>query len=117
MTDTCQSVQMVLTSDLGGSGRLTHTGRRGSVPHTPVPAQARQCAAAVEAVSRVARVQNMGVGEMAVVLDFVAITGDAGFLAADKVKTWRGQAEMDPALVYGGQQNGRPVEKRTSRSE
>lgn len=31
----------------------------------------------------------MGVGEMAVVLDFVAVTGDARFLAADQVETWR----------------------------
>lgn len=65
----------------------------------------------MEAVSRVAHVQNMGVGKMAVVLDFVAITGDARFLAADKVKTWKGQAKMetetkmDPSLVYGREQN------------
>lgn len=114
LTDTCQSVKMVLTVAHGGSGGLTHTGRQGSVPHTPVPAQARQRAAAVEAVSRVARVQNMGVGEVAVVLDFVAITRDARFLAADKVKTWKSQAKMepeantDPSLVYDASRTSRP---------
>lgn len=46
----------------------------------------------------------MGVGEMAVILDFVAITGDAGFLTADKVKTWKGQATMK-AGMYRAMQN------------
>lgn len=80
---------MALTLDHGGLGRLTDAGRKWFVPDPPVPAQTGQCAAAVKTVSRVARVQNMGVGEMAVVLDFVAVTGDTRFLAADKVKTWR----------------------------
>lgn len=88
-TDTCQSVTTALTLNRRGLGRLTDAGRKRCVPHTPVPAQTGQCAAAVETVSRVARVQNMGVGEMTVVLDFVAVTGDARFLAADKVETWR----------------------------
>lgn len=47
---------------------------------------------------------------MAVVLHFVAITGDAGLLAADKVKTWKGQATMEtdtgPCLVDGHEQDG-----------
>lgn len=78
-----------MTLDHGGLGRLTDARRKRFVPHAPVPAQTGQCAAAVETVSRVARVQNMGVGEMAVVLDFVAVAGDARLLAADKVETWR----------------------------
>lgn len=86
-TDTCQSVTTALTLDHGGLGRLTDAGRKWFVPDTPVPAQTGQCAAAVETVSWVARVQNMGVGEMAVVLDFVAVTGDTRFLAADQVET------------------------------
>lgn len=89
MTDSCQSVSTALTLDHGGLGRLTDAGRKRFVPHAPVPAQAGQCAAAVETVSRVARVQNVGVGKMAVVLDFVAVTGYARFLAADKVETCR----------------------------
>lgn len=88
-TDTWQSISMALTLDHGGLGRLTDAGWKRFVPHAPVPAQTGQCAAAVETVSRIAWVQNMGVGEMAVVLDFVAITGDARFFAADKVETWR----------------------------
>lgn len=84
---------MALTLDHGGLGRLTHAGRKWFVPDPPVPAQTGQCAAAVKTVSRVARVQNMGVGEMAVVLDFVAVTGDTRFLAADKVETWRGSSK------------------------
>lgn len=60
---------------------------------------------------------------MAVVLHFVAITGDARLLAADKVKTWKGQATMEtgigPSLVDGHENNGGeelPVwERRTGR--
>lgn len=40
----------------------------------------------------------MGVGEMAVILDFVAIAGDAGFLTADKVKTWKVRATMETGI-------------------
>lgn len=93
-TDTCQSVTGAPTLDDRGLGRLTDAGRKWFVPHAPVPAQTGQRAAAVETVSGVARVQNMGVGEMAVVLDFVAVTGDARFLAADKVETW-GRSSKD----------------------
>lgn len=105
----------------GGSGGLTDAGGKGLVPHPPVPAQTRQRAAAVEAVPRVARVQNVGVGEMAVVLDFVAITGDARLLAADKVKTWKGQAQMEAGHTgrsFCGvwRRQRRPLEK-TSHSE
>lgn len=88
-TDTCRSVTTVLTLDHRGLGRLTDAGRKRFIPNTPVPTQTGQCAAAVKTVSRVARVQNMGAGKMAVILDFVAVTGDARFLAADKVETWR----------------------------
>lgn len=98
LTDTCQSLNIVLTLDQGGLGRLTNAGRKGFVPHTPVPTQTSQCAAAVETVSRVAWVQNMCVGEMAVILDFVAIAGDAGFLTADKVKTWKVRATMETGI-------------------
>lgn len=88
----------MLTLDQGSLGRLTNAGRKGFVPHPPVPTQTSQCAAAVETVSRVAWVQNVGVGEMAVILDFVAVTGDAGFLTADKIKTWKGQATMKAGI-------------------
>lgn len=80
---------MELTLDRGGLGRLTDAGRKWFVPHPPVPTQTGQRAAAVETVSRIARIQNMGVGKMAVILDLVSVTGDARFLAADQVKTWK----------------------------
>lgn len=68
---------------------LTHTGGEGLVPHPPVSAEAGQGAAAVEAVSWVAGVQDKGVGVVAVVLDLVAIVGDSRLLAANQVETCR----------------------------
>lgn len=72
---------------------LTHTGGEGLVPHSPVPAKAGQGAAAVKAVPGVAGVQDKGVGVVAVVLDLVAVVGDARLLAADQVKTYRQELE------------------------
>lgn len=66
---------------------LTDTGRKWLVPHTSVPTETGQCAAAMEAVSRVAGVEDKGVCKMAVILDLVAITGDAWLLTVDQVET------------------------------
>lgn len=98
---------------------LTHTGREGLVPHSPVPAEAGQGAAAMKAVSRVAGVQDKGVGVVAVVLDLVAIVGDSRLLAANQVKTYRRElretnAHADLALPVGVTQ-GAVVGKRTRR--
>lgn len=65
----------------------TNTGRKWFVPDTSVPAKTGQCTTAMKSVPRVAGVQNIRVGIMAVVLDFIAIIGDTWFLAADQVKT------------------------------
>lgn len=67
---------------------LTHTGGEGLVPHSPVSAEAGQGAAAVEAVPRVAGVQDKGVGIVAVVLDLVAVVGNSRLLAANQVETY-----------------------------
>lgn len=90
---------------------LTHTGREGLVPHSPVPAEAGQGAAAMEAVSRVAGVQDKGVGVVAVVLDLVAVVGNSRLLAANQVKTYSRELRETnvcadlalPAGVTGGQ--------------
>ena len=63
-------------------GILTVTGRKWFVPDTSVSAQAGQCTGAIETVSRVAGVQDKGVGIMAVVLSLIAITRHTWFLAA-----------------------------------
>lgn len=88
---------------------LTHTGREGLVPHSPVPTEAGQGAAAMKAVSRVAGVQDKGVGVVAVVLDLVAVVGDSGLLAANQVKTYGRElgetnAHADLALPVGVKQ-------------
>lgn len=56
----------------------------------------------------------MGVGEVAVVLDFVAVAGDAGLLAADEVEAWR----KGWSRGGGGRFSvlGRSVDDRTSHS-
>lgn len=43
----------------------------------------------MEAVSRVAGVQDKSVGVVAVVLDLVAVVGDSRLLAANQVETYR----------------------------
>lgn len=68
------------------AGILTDAGGERLVPHAPVPAQTGQRAAAVEAVARVAGVQHERVGVVAVVLDLVAVAGDARLLAAHQVE-------------------------------
>lgn len=95
---------------------LTHTGREGLVPHSPVPTEAGQGAAAMKAVSRVAGVQDKGVGVVAVVLDLVAVVGDSRLLAANQVKTYRREtnAHADLALPVGVKQ-GAVVGNRTRR--
>lgn len=85
---------------------LTHTGGEGLVPHSPVSAEAGEGAAAVEAVSRVARVQDKSIGVVAVVLDLVAVVGDSRLLAANQVETYRREmretnARADLALPAG----------------
>lgn len=61
---------------------LTDTGRKWFVPDPSVPAKTGQSAAAMQAVSRVAGVQDKGVGIMTVILDLIAITRDTRLLAA-----------------------------------
>lgn len=80
-------------------GILTDAGRKGFVPHASVPAETGQRAAAVKAVTRVAGVQDKSVGIMAVVLDFIAIVGDSGFLAANQVKTYKGAEQSERQIV------------------
>lgn len=98
---------------------LTHTGREGLVPHSPVPTEAGQGAAAMKAVSRVAGVKDKGVGVVAVVLDLVAVVGDSRLLAANQVKTYGRElretnAHADLALPVGVKQ-GAVVGNRTRR--
>lgn len=81
------------------AGILTDTGRKGFVPHASVPAETGQCAAAMEAVSGVAGVQDKSVGIMAVILDFIAIVGDPGFLAANQVKTYERAKQSERQTV------------------
>lgn len=61
---------------------LTDTGRKRFVPDTPVPTETGQCAAAMETVSRIASVQDKGIGIMAIVLDLIAITRHTWLLTA-----------------------------------
>lgn len=53
----------------------------------------------MKAVTRVAGVQDKSVGIMAVVLDFIAIVGDSGFLAANQVKTYKGAEQSERQIV------------------
>lgn len=68
-------------AELRDAPPLTHAGRQGLVPHSAVPTEARQDAAAVHAVAGVAAVQDRRVSEVASVSDPVAIAGDARVLA------------------------------------
>lgn len=69
---------------------LTNTRWKWFVPHPTVATEARQCAASVQRVSRIATVQHVCVCKMAVVLDFVAVIRCPWLLTFDKVKTCRG---------------------------
>lgn len=73
----------------------------------------------MKAVSRVAGVQDKGVGVVAVVLDLVAVVGDSRLLAANQVKTYGRElretnAHADLALPVGVKQ-GAVVGNRTRR--
>ena len=57
------------------------------VPHTSVSAEAGECAATMETVTRVTGIQDERAGKVSVVLDFVAVAGHTWLPTLDQVET------------------------------